>query len=924
MVDQKALPRDIRTLGDALGDVLKQQGGTRLFNLVEKMRGLAKVRRSLEGIPDVEKPKLKVSNPDRELERMAESMRYEDILPVLKAFTTYFQLVNIAELKEILRVNKRRAAETGDEPRTESIREAIRDLRDKSNLSAEEVRKLVTELQIQLVFTAHPTESRRRSIQERIRRISVLLTHLEQAQLSAAHEDNILDDLAAEIEILWQTDEVRETRLTVIDEAQNILHYFALTLYSVSPRLFRDMQQSLAEYYPGQTFELADFLSFGSWVGGDRDGNPTVTNGLTTRILKIHRDLVLKEYFKDIGDLRWRLSESSTYAHPPQFLIDSNEKDALAMPELHAILMPRRSQEPYRQKVSYMMEKLRQTIEGGPAAFSHVQQLLDDLTLLQSALEKSNSPLAAERVLGPLITKVKMFGFHLAKLDFREHKKKYLKTLDDLFESAGLPAPSTDPEPARVAILEREIANPRPLLSPTTLLDDESQEILGLFQLVRKGLDEGGVFGSFIMSMASGEGDVLSLLLLAKETGLFQPGEKGHSDIDVVPLFETIEDLENSPGVLDRLLSNKVYKKHLESRGNLQEVMVGYSDSTKDGGYLTANLKLYVAQKELARVAADHGVTLRLFHGRGGAIGRGGGPANKAILGQPLGTVKGRIKITEQGEVISSRYFDEDIAYRNLEQIIDAVLIASAPVSRGPDTQQLEGWEKIVAGMSDQAFTKYRKLVAEDPDFVTFFYEATPINELSQLNIGSRPPRRTGSAKIEDLRAIPWVFSWMQCRVVLPGWYGLGTGLVSFANSPENLEQLKEMYRSWDFFSTMIDNAQMSLAKADMAIAAHYITLVKDQKMARRIFAELTNEFELTRTHILAITGQQHLLENTPVLQRSIRVRNPYVDPLSYLQVELLKRLRALKPKDEEVRAKLLSGTLLAVNGIAAGLKNTG
>jgi phosphoenolpyruvate carboxylase len=923
MPEPKRLPRDIRMLGDALGDVLKLQGGEALLDHVESLRGLAKARRVKEGHEDVEEDRVGPSdNPDREMEAMAEGMSYKQILPVLKAFTTYFQLVNIAESKEIVRVNRVRALESEGAPRKESIREAIQTLKERDGVSTAEMRALVARFDMRLVFTAHPTEARRRSIQECLHRISAMLTRLD-GEMPEGEKVGVLKDLRAEIEILWQTDEVRGFRLSVTDEARNVLHYFNHTLCRVSTRLYKDLEEALAEFYPGEEFNIHEFLSYGSWVGGDRDGNANVKLDHTRQILGFHRYLILSQYITDIGDLRYRLSESRTYTDAPESLLESLAVDAAHMPQVAARILPKAAEEPYRQKTYYMTERLRRSLENEPGGYLSAGELQRDLRLLKDSLLEGKSVLAAERIVGPLITKVKLFGFHLAKLDFRDHKQRFVDAVDSLFEQAALPAPSMMPESDRIASLETEILNPRPLYGVTTHLGGVAAEVLDLFRFVKEEIDKGAHFGSFIMSMCSGVGDVLTMLLLAKEVGLYDVG--GRSEMDLVPLFETIGDLEHAPGILDTLLSNPVYAGHLKARGKLQEVMVGYSDSTKDGGYLTANLSLYTAQKRLAEVAARHGVELKLFHGRGGAIGRGGGPANRAILGQPQGTVGGRIKITEQGEVIASRYFDQDIAYRNLEQMVNAVLLASSPSPKFTEGPRLEEWESIVAQMSLAAREKYRGLVYGDPDFLTFFYEATPMNELSQLNIGSRPPRRSASAKIEELRAIPWVFSWMQSRVVLPGWFGLGTGLKSYIGaSPENLAVVKEMYERWEFFATTIDNAQMSLAKADMAIAGHYATLVADAESRDRVFGVLNDEFELTRSQILAVTGQQALLEHTPVLQRSIRLRNPYVDPLSYLQVELLRRLRSQESEDPDIRSEILSGTLLAVNGIAAGLKNTG
>ncbi len=927
----RTLAREVRILGNALGTILQEQAGKAVFQKVEQFRRLSKERRATPEVRHYDS-----AHVEAELVRIASEMSYAHTVPVLKAFTTYFQLVNLAELREIVRVNRKRAAENPKKPRGESIRDAISRLKS-AGMTGEQLKAMIACLDIELVFTAHPTEARRRSVQDKLHRLSGWISRFEAAGSQDPDLDRLMEELYAEIEILWQTDEVRANRLTVIDEARNILFYFSHTLSEVTPRLYDDLSKALAEYFPGEHFELPLFLRYGSWVGGDRDGNPTITLTDTATVLDLHREVALAEYVKDIEPLRERLSESSTYTQPSAGLATSIETDSKLLPEVTARLLPRRALEPYRQKIDYMLAKLRNTRSTGDKSkprYENAVELLADLEVIRGSMLDNGCSRTAITIIDPIITKVRLFGFHLVSLDMREHKSKYLQVLDQVFSAAGVREPSKLLEKERIHVLEAEIANPRPLASRDLKLGDEDAKTLGLFELVKRDIPTygRGAFGSFIMSMASGVGDVLSMLLLAKEAGLYDPrGERADQSIDVVPLFETIEDLTAAPQVLDSLLGNGIYRRHVEARSNTQEVMLGYSDSTKDGGYLTANWKLYIAQKSLAEVARKHNVELRLFHGRGGAIGRGGGPANRAILGQPSGTVQGRIKITEQGEVIAARYFEPEIAYRNLEQIVNAVLIASAPedlAARGRkvDVGTIEHWEQITDKMSEVAFKKYRALVYDDPEFVTFFETATPITELSQLNIGSRPPKRTKSHAIEDLRAIPWVFSWMQSRIVLPGWYGLGSGLKSFADeSPRNLSILREMYEAWDFFATVIDNAQMSLAKADMQIAARYVSLVPDQGMAQRIFADIRAEFDIARQQICAVTEQDNLLDRNPVLQKSIQLRNPYVDPLSYLQVELLCRLRSL-PADVESdeRKNLLAAVLLSVNGIAAGLKNTG
>lgn len=921
------LARDVRTLGNALGEVLQEVGGPELLATVERIRALTKQAREQPGADPAEE----------ELERLFRGMDFAQALPVLKAFTTYFQLVNLAEQKEIARVNRRRAVEAGDGPRPESIQDAVRRLRE-AGVTADEMRALAGGLSIQLVFTAHPTESRRRSIQEKLYRLSRSLGALEEPFLSGRDRDNVEADIQADTEILWQSDEVRQRRLTVLDEARNILFYFTQTLFSVTPRIYDDLRSALTECYPDEQFALGPFLEFGSWVGGDRDGNPTITLDHTAEILRMHRDTILGLYIPAVRALSDRLSQSRHYVAVTAELQASLERDAERLPQVAAEATHRSPTEMYRRKMEFIWERLRQTRErnaGRPgsseAAYQSAGDFVADLEIVARSLEANAGRFAAERALRPLLQQARVFGFHLARLDVREHKDKYLGALSAVLGSQGVDWDALS-EADRVTLLEREIASPRPLIPSEPGFGAEADKTLGLFRLVHAQRATLGpdAFGSFILSMASSVSDVLAVLLLAKEAGLLRHKDgEVESSVDVVPLFETIEDLENAPGILDTLLSNPVYRANVQARDGHQEVMVGYSDSNKDGGYLTANWKLYQAQTGLAEVAEKHGVRLRLFHGRGGAVGRGGGPAGRAILAQPPGSVRGRLKITEQGEVIAARYFDEEIAARNLEQIVHAVLMASAAQ---PGEDASTEWTAAMDELSNTAFKAYRALVYDDPEFVKFFHATTPISELSELNIGSRPPKRTASDRIQDLRAIPWVFSWMQSRYTLPGWYGVGTALEQYAGqSPAHLARLQQMYRSWPFFAAMLDNAQMSLAKADMDIASRYARLVKDEKLRERVFGEIRGEFELAVRMICGVTGQESLLDSSPVLQKSIRLRNPYVDPLSFLQVELLQRLRALPTSEENEpetlrgrRRDLRAAVLLSVNGIAAGLKNTG
>ena len=978
------LSGDIHLLGDLLGCVLREQAGEDTFRTVEELRGLAKAIRAQYS------PHLVA----RVLELIA-SLDTGQAYQVAKAFTLYFQLVNLAEQREIVRVNRSRDAQRGSTPRPESVREAVLGL-SQAGVSAEDMARLISGLNIQLVFTAHPTEARRRTVSDKLYRILELLHWLD-AEISPVEMKRLQLKLAAVIEALWQTDEVRHERPDVMDEVRTGLVYFDRTLYRAIPAIYRDLEDALAEAYPGASFQIPVFLEFGSWIGGDRDGNPRVTLEDTAQTLRLHRELILTRYIDSVKELLDKLSESDVIVPVSRRLLESLEEDAERMPALARGLQERNPREPYRRKASFILARLRATLretsrltwsevdvvprpEPDSAAvpqspaYASADEFVADLETIRDSLAANNGRRMARELVDPILWSVRVFGFHLARLDLREHRDQHEAALAEVFATAcpDMAPYQSLPEPEKVRLLERELNSRRPLVVWERRYTDATSRTLRLFRLARWALHAFGpdTLGTYIISMTRGVSDALGTLLLAKEAGLFGLDEGGtvRSGLDVVPLFETIQDLRDAPNVMQTLLRMPVYRAHLRARGNLQEVMLGYSDSNKDGGYLAANWELHVAQRGIADAVHQEGVELRLFHGRGGTIGRGGGPTNSAILAQPPGTVHGKIKITEQGEVISSKYFDVDIARRNLEQVVNAVVLvsardacqqgtsnkgmphrhaelratidvrdreqAAAPEVEGSplSPQQCEPeaqWHQVMDEIAANARSSYRRLVYEEPEFARFFRQATPIDELSYLNIGSRPPARGDARTIADLRAIPWVFAWMQSRFTLPGWYGLGTALWEYLTRGEdNLPRLRRMYREWPFLRTTLDNAQMSLAKADMHIAELYAGLVEDRELAQRIFTLIESEYAVSRAMVLVVTEQEELLDNAPVLQRSIRLRNPYVDPLSYIQVELLRRLRGLERNsagaDVALRAATARGVLLTVNGVAAGMRNTG
>lgn len=913
---QRRLSQTIHLLGDLLGEIIIEQEGREVFDLEEKIRGLTKAHRAGD------------EAAGRQVAALAESL-VQDLprtLAILKAFTTYFQLVNLAEEQQRVRVLRQRArlAAQQGHPMSETVAEAIHRLR-AEGVSADELRELLERLYVMPVFTAHPTEAKRRSVLVKLKAIADALHDLDLHDLLPEEEAEIVRSIREHIVALWQTDETRDRPPTVMDEVRNGLYYFETTLFDVIPQIYEEVHRALEAAFPGESFHVPPFLRFGSWMGGDRDGNPFVTPEVTEQALREQKGLILQLYMQEVEALHGLLSMARTRVGFSGDLLASIEADVALFDDGECEEIMRRFRlEPYRQKLALMHRRLVATYHASehlwehdhlpPHAYPDAATFLHDLRLIQESLRRHRGEALAEGQLARLIRRVEVFGFHLATLDVRQHSERHTRALTEIFaryrladDYAGLP------EEAKLDLLSREIESPRPL---TAQLDfsQATNETVAVFRLIRRAQEHVApeAIQTYIISMTTGVSHVLEVLLLARDAGLF-------GRLDIVPLFETIEDLHAAPRIMGALFNHPTYRRHLALRGNAQQVMIGYSDSNKDGGFLAANWELYKAQRTLAHVCDAHGIELTLFHGRGGTVGRGGGPANRAILAQPPESVRGRIRLTEQGEVISERYANPAIAHRHLEQVLHAVLLTSG---RRPTFPQEEEWAAIMDELAARAYTAYRELV-EHPLFLRYFHQATPIDHIARLNIGSRPARRRPTAGIDDLRAIPWVFAWTQSRVNLPGWYGLGYALESWA--AEALEQrvasLQTMYQEWPFFRTVIDNAQMSLRKADMAIATLYATLA-DEEVRRTVFEAVRAEYARTERMILLVTGYRDLLDNEPWLQRSIRLRNPYVDPLNYIQVALLRRLRDTPPPDEA--EGLQQAVLLSVNGVAAGLRNTG
>ena len=953
-----SLKADIRRLGDLLGETLKRLGGEKLFETEEIVRNLCKQLRSNHS-PATEK----------EIRKLLHSLSLDDSIGLIRAFSVYFQLVNIAEQHHRTRRKKFYELQTPNQPQRGSIADTLKGLQ---GVTVKEMQVVIDRLEIMPVMTAHPTEAARRTLLEKHRRIADLLTAFDEVNLPQRSKNELQERLAAEVESIWQTDEVRQTQTTVLDEVNNTLFYFDTTLFDTVPVLMEEIEARLSEYFPGVKLKDGRVpVRFGSWVGGDRDGNPFVTPEITWETVRLQQRMILRKYLRSVSDLSRRLSESSRFSAPSQELLNSLSRDIQEMPADAEEILKRNPEEPYRQKLSFIYNRIENTLARNHDLAAALQiesssslisirpalpiiaaitrsdsleasvyrsgsELWEDLRIVRDSLLNGNAELAARSV-NRLMNQVAVFDLNLATLDIRQHSERHAAAITEITRSLGMERDySRMTEDERVSWLSSELLTPRPLLSADAQFSSETTETLNVFRVMRRIGDEISpcVIKTYVISMTREVSDLLAVLVLAKQAGLIDSdsilsGKKSSGNhrpgIAVAPLFETISDLQRAPDVMSRLFDIPVYRRLIQSQGNLQEVMIGYSDSSKDGGILTSSWELYKTQQRLWEAARNAGLELRLFHGRGGTVGRGGGPSHEAILAQPCGTVASRIKITEQGEVVSSKYSLPEIAVRSLELTTAAVIAASLPSAETNKEKNPAQWESIMEKISTRAFECYRKIVRETDGFYDYFIQATPVEELQFLRIGSRPAnRRKGSGSLDDLRAIPWVFGWTQSRHLLPGWLAVGSSLENFIlESPrKNLKILREMYDSWPFFHSTISNIEMTLAKADFQIARRYADRTPDRRLGQRIFTILEDEYQRTCRVILQITREKRLLDKSPVLQRSISVRNPYVDPMSYLQVELLARKRRAgqKPSHE----KLLYAILLTINGIASGMRNTG
>jgi phosphoenolpyruvate carboxylase len=917
MSDQSTTPEkdiplrdDIRLLGRILGDTLREQEGQETFDLIETIRQCA-IRFRREGDPSAK----------IELESCLSGLSPTDAILVVRAFSFFSQLSNIAE--DLHHNRRRRAHEiAGSKPQTGSFSLALDRVLD-TGIESEKIKEFFENAMIVPVLTAHPTEVQRKSILDRQSEIAELLTDRDRIQLTPQEKIQNEDALRRVILTLWQTRVLRSARLTVADEIENGLAFYRYTFLREVAALYAEIEDTL-EARLEKRISIPPFLHIGSWIGGDRDGNPFVTHQVTLRAAERQSTMALDFYLAEIHKLGKELSQSVRVVDISPAL----EKLAADSPDKS----DHRVDEPYRRALIRIYSRLAATAqkldhhaaERAPVGISEpygsASELIGDLDILAESLNSHGSSRVVNGRLRQLRRTIEVFGFHLAPLDMRQHSGVHEETVDELFQHAGRPGYAELSEEDRCAWLIDEISVAKPLRS---IHAEYGQRVDNELSILDTAGDIHRRYGSdalpnYIISKTASVSDMLEVALLLKEADLLKPGVKPELHVNIIPLFETIDDLRGCGPIMEKLFSIPYYMKLLESRGGVQEVMLGYSDSNKDGGFLTANWELYKAEVELVEVFRRHNVKMRLFHGRGGTVGRGGGPSYQAILAQPPGSVNGQIRITEQGEVIASKYSDPEIGRRNLERIVAATMEATL-IHHTP--QHNPEHFRVMEALSLEAYSCYRNLVYETPGFIRFFREATPINEIAELHIGSRPAARRASDKIEDLRAIPWVFSWGLNRIMLPGWYGFGSAAESFLEKEgdKGLALLREMYASWPFFQTLLSNMDMVLGKTDINIASRYAELVGDEALRQRIFDRITLEHDKTVEMLFRITGNSELLQDNPMLNRSIRNRSPYIDPLNHLQVNLLRRFRAGDSEEKVKRAILLS-----VNGIAAGLRNSG
>ncbi len=911
------LREDRRLLGRILGEVIREQAGSPTLERIERIRQTAVRFRRAESEAAADAAAVKA-----DLDAQLNSLDIEQTLHVVRAFSFFSHLLNIAE--DAQQNRRRRAhAEAGSPRRPGSLSHALGRVQE-AGVTGDALVGWFGRARLSPVLTAHPTEVQRQSILDCEREIARLIAARADARhASARHE--IDEALHREVLRLWLTSMLRVTRLQVADEIANALAYFRLSFLSEVPRFYADLEVAIkARFALERAPQLPSFLTLGTWIGGDRDGNPNVTAKVLEIALGQQARLILAHYLEEVNLLGKELALSARIRPAPAQI--------LALAEASSDDSAYRRDEPYRRAISGIYARLAASAESlvglrpslaplkARPPYANAGEFAADLDTIAEALAAQGAGRLAGGRLRALRRKASVFGFHLAPIDLRQSSDEHEAVVSELLARAGVEANyAALGEPERVALLARELAGPRPLRSPHLAYSPLAERELAILAAAAEGrrrLGERAV-PHYVISHCQSVSDLLEVGVLLREAGLLRPGERDALAMDIVPLFESIADLERCGEILDSALGLPLYRGWIDARGAAQEVMLGYSDSNKDGGYLASSWTLHKATTDLTRVCHACGVRLRLFHGRGGTVGRGGGPSYEAVLSQPAGSVDGALRLTEQGEVIASKYADPESAHHNLETLAAALLETSLAV---PPREERARHIQIMEELSGLALRAYRGLVKEAPGFMEYFRASTPIAEIAGLNIGSRPASRGGSQRLEDLRAIPWVFSWSQCRLMLPGWYGFGAAIEAWLGERRGTpEELRAMHAEWPFFRTVLSNMDMVLAKTDLAVASRYAELVPDAKLREAIFGRITAEWQRTRRSLAEITGKRELLADNPTLARSIRNRFPYLDPLNHLQVELLRRHRAGETDERTKRA-----IHLTINGVAVGLRNSG
>ncbi len=946
----------LKVVEDLLESVLLQECGQALVDLLRQLRSMCS--------PEGQAPEY----PAQEVLKVVESLDLNDAIKAARAFALYFQLINIVEQQyEQEEQQQHRIDNLQGEAQypVGTFRWLFPELK-QQNVPPRYIQSLIDNLDIRLVFTAHPTEIVRHTVRDKQRSIAKMLRQLDQfinmgeldsnnqakPQITLSWEaETLQEQLTEEIRMWWRTDELNQSRPTVLDEADYTLHYFEEVLFDAIPILYDRLQNALKSTFPSLKLPRYNFCQFGSWVGSDRDGNPSVTPEVTWQTACYQRNLVLDKYIASVGKLSSLLSLSQQWTDISENLLNSLGQDQAKLPDIYSQHSVKFRQEPYRLKLAYIRKRLENTRTrnqqirtSGWQASEHIlvlrnldrdiyntaAEFLAELQLIQSSLLESKLNCKA---LQSLIQQVEVYGFHLAHLDIRQESTRHSDAIAEIADYLKLLPYSYEElsESEKVSWLAEELQRRRPMIPTALPFSEKTNETITTFRMVSKLQQEFStdICQTYIISMNHSVSDILEVLLLAKEAGLYDPAT-GIGTLLVVPLFETVEDLKGAPDVLKELFELALYRSYLVSHSNLQEVMLGYSDSNKDSGFLSSNWEIYKAQQALQVIAEKFNLDLRIFHGRGGSVGRGGGPTYEAILAQPGRSINGRIKITEQGEVLASKYSLPELALYNLETIATAVIQAGL-LPNSIDT--LDCWLETMEDLSGRSRRDYRQLIHEQPKLADFFHQVTPIEEISQLQISSRPARRAGKRDLASLRAIPWVFGWTQSRFLLPSWYGVGAALEDFLlENTEHLTLLQYFYAKWPFFKTAISRVEMTLAKTDLQIAHHYVrelTEAGSEEISGQLFAQIAAEYHRTCKVVLQITNHHQLLDGDPDLKRSVQLRNGSIVPLGFIQASLIKRLRrhsngSIDLRSRYSRGELLRGALLTVNGIAAGMRNTG